>query len=215
MMVDKSARKTSRQQILEDVAGQQPSPIELPQLSEAWTTFADPSQKFGESLAQVGGEAVFVSSFDEIQQWLNQNDTYRDARQRCVVVHGIQGGNLDLDTIEDPHDLEKVDYAIVPGEIAVAENGAVWITDRQLKHRVILFLVQHLAIVVARSQIVSNLHEAYQRIGSIDGGFGCFISGPSKTADIEQSLVIGAHGARSLTVFVCSDDRGTMETQSH
>ena len=44
--------------------------------------------------------------------------------------------------------------------------------------------------------------DSYQLIHNTDYGYGVFISGPSKTADIEQSLVIGAHGAGSLTIFI-------------
>jgi L-lactate dehydrogenase complex protein LldG len=98
--------------------------------------------------------------------------------------------------------LEDVDMAIAPGEFAVAENGAVWVTDRQVRQRAIFFIPQHLALVVPREQLVHNMHEAYGRLAFGEAGFGAFISGPSKTADIEQSLVIGAHGPRSLTVML-------------
>jgi L-lactate dehydrogenase complex protein LldG len=46
------------------------------------------------------------------------------------------------------------------------------------------------------------MHQAYEQISSADYGFGVFLAGPSKTADIEQSLVLGAHGARGLVVFL-------------
>lgn len=46
------------------------------------------------------------------------------------------------------------------------------------------------------------MHQAYDCIGNQEYGFGTFISGPSKTADIEESLVIGTHGARGLMVFI-------------
>ncbi len=92
----------------------------------------------------------------------------------------------------------------MPGEFGVAENGAIWVTDADVKHRAIYFIVQHLALILPTDQIVHNMHQAYERATVGSSSLGVFISGPSKTADIEQSLVIGAHGPRSLTVF-CVD----------
>ena len=85
----------------------------------------------------------------------------------------------------------------------VAENAAVWVPGEALNpHRAIFVIVQHLILVVPAGQIVDNLHQAYERLQWSPKSFGIFISGPSKTADIEQSLVIGAHGARSCTVIL-------------
>ncbi len=98
-----------------------------------------------------------------------------------------------------------MDYAVLRGHFCVAENGAIWVTDDTLKHRVLYFIPQHISLVVPASQIVHNMHEAYQRITVGAHKFAGFISGPSKTADIEQSLVIGAHGARSLTVYLVDE----------
>ena len=83
-----------------------------------------------------------------------------------------------------------------------AENSALWVTDVVLGQRVSTFIPQYLAIVVDKKDIVATMHQAYDRIGNQEYGFGTFIAGPSKTADIEQSLVLGAHGARGLTVFI-------------
>jgi L-lactate dehydrogenase complex protein LldG len=103
---------------------------------------------------------------------------------------------------EDPHELDDLNLAILEGQFGVAENGAIWLDDRQLPQRVLPFITEHLAIVLKRSQLVPTLHQAYERIGNTESGFGLFIAGPSKTADIEQSLVIGAHGAKSLRVIL-------------
>lgn len=64
------------------------------------------------------------------------------------------------------------------------------------------FIAQYLAIIVNKKDIIPTMHQAYERIGNQEYGFGTFIAGPSKTADIEQSLVLGAHGARGLIVFL-------------
>ena len=84
----------------------------------------------------------------------------------------------------------------------MAENGSVWVTDEVLRQRAVYFAVQHLALIVSKQDMVSNMHQAYEKIQFRKPYFGMFLAGPSKTADIEQSLVIGAHGARSLTVFL-------------
>lgn len=73
--------------------------------------------------------------------------------------------------------------------------------------RILPFVCQHLAIVLDSKDLVGNMHEAYGKIKPGSIGFGVFIAGPSKTADIEQSLVIGAHGPRSLTIFLNTSEK--------
>jgi L-lactate dehydrogenase complex protein LldG len=111
----------------------------------------------------------------------------------------------------DPHALENVDLAILPTHFGVAENGACWITEAQMVQRALPFITQHLALVLRREDILPDMHAAYERIAALDAeepyGFAAFIAGPSKTADIEQSLVLGAHGPASLTVFLLDEQQ--------
>ena len=104
--------------------------------------------------------------------------------------------------VKDPHELSDVDIAIIEAEFAVAENGSVWVTDQRMGLRALPFICQHLVVVVPAGNIVATMLEAYEKIGSADYSFGTFIAGPSKTADIEQSLVLGAHGPKTMTVFL-------------
>jgi L-lactate dehydrogenase complex protein LldG len=102
----------------------------------------------------------------------------------------------------DPHALASLELFVCPSKLGVAENGAVWIAPADGWQRAALFLAQRVVIVVSAESIVADLHEAYARIDVRARPFGVFVSGPSKTADIEQSLVIGAHGPKELTVIV-------------
>ena len=193
---------TSKQDILNSIRNYGLDPIELPAMDHAWIKYEDKLKQFQQVLESVGGQTVFVRDRDEIKEVLGKLDVYDHAHKIYSSIEGIEKANIDLDAIDDPHELEDVDVAIMSAEFGVAENAALWITDVGLKHRVIYFIVQHLVLVVSAKDIVDNMHQAYERLDFKETRFGVFISGPSKTADIEQSLVIGAHGPRSLTVFV-------------
>ena len=101
-----------------------------------------------------------------------------------------------------PSEFADLDLAIIEGQFASAENAAIWLDESNLDLRALPFITANLVIVVRKENIVGNMHQAYELIGSTNSGFGVFIAGPSKTADIEQSLVVGAHGAMSLRVVI-------------
>jgi L-lactate dehydrogenase complex protein LldG len=198
----------ARQEILSAIRRQAVPRAELPQLDgQQWITYDDRVAQFASVLKAVGGNAMAVSTIDELRRELAAIRVYAGAQQVVSLVDGIPSRNVDVNGVDDPHQLADVDFAILHGRFAVAENAAVWVTDEDLRHRVIYFLAQHLALVVPAHEIVNNMHEAYKRLRFDGPSFGAFISGPSKTADIEQSLVIGAHGARSLTVFLLGGGR--------
>jgi L-lactate dehydrogenase complex protein LldG len=195
----------SKAEILAAIRGQQVPPTELPSLDQAWIRYDDPLAQFKALVESVGGRC-FVVDRAEANRVLEETPAYKSAQQVVSLVPGIGRGNIDLASIDDPHELETIDYAILPGHFAVAENGAIWVTDEGVKHRAIYFICQHLALVISRDAVLHNMHEAYERLAFSDPGYGAFISGPSKTADIEQSLVIGAHGPRSMTALVLSEN---------
>jgi L-lactate dehydrogenase complex protein LldG len=201
----------SRDDILRAIRRHPLPAAELPDLGQSWLTFPDRQRHFAELLEAVGGRCVFVADLAELNRVLASLDAYTSAKKVVSLVPGAGKANVDLAAVADAHALADVDFAVLPGQFGVAENGAVWVTDEGVRHRAVYFLVQHLVLVVPADQILDNLHQAYDRLAFADAGFGLFISGPSKTADIEQSLVIGAHGPRSLTVF-CLGPRAPQAT---
>lgn len=199
--------KSSRDAILADLRANAPPLAPLPDLAGEWIEYDDLLVQFTSVLEGIGGRVV--AAHDDAALHTAIADVQRDigATKTLSLTPGVPG-DVDPAAYQDPHDLADLDLAVLPGEFAVAENGAVWVTDRHLLHRVAYFIPQHLALVLPAGAIVPTMHAAYERLTAAQNGagefttpaFGCFISGPSKTADIEQSLVIGAHGARSLTV---------------
>ncbi len=194
-----------RADILQAIRKNLPESSPLPALDGPWIVYPDPVAQFTEVLTMIGGRCVRVPNREAADAALATIPAYPPAQKIVTLVPGVGRGTVELETVQDPHALDDVDFAIVAAEFAVAENGAVWVTDAAVKHRAIYFLCEHLAIVVSTRAIVNNLGEAYQRIRFDRPQFGGFIAGPSKTADIEQSLVIGAHGPRSTTVLLVDD----------
>jgi L-lactate dehydrogenase complex protein LldG len=193
---------SSRDAILSSLRRNAPPMSPLPEAPTA-ITYADPERQFAEAFVSVGGKFVRVTSLAEVNTELGKLESYAQARKIASLVPDIGRANVDLAALKDPHDLEGLDFAIIAGEFGVAENGAVWVPGSTLgPHRAIFVVTQHLVLVVPAGEIVHNMHQAYDRIRFERPGFGIFISGPSKTADIEQALVIGAHGARSCTLFL-------------
>lgn len=195
----------SRTEILRSIRQQLVEAVEHPGCDGPWIQYEDPEQQFREVLEGVGGHLEHVATLTDVERRLGELDEYRSGLRVVSAVVGVGPDAAELDSVEDPHLLEDVDFAVLPGRFCVAENAAVWMTFGSIPQRTVCFLSQHLAFVVPSRQIVHNMHEAYERIRPAEDVFGVFVSGPSKTADIEQSLVIGAHGARSLTVFLVDE----------
>jgi len=204
----------SRDAILSALRRNAPPVSSLPEPPAA-ISYADPEKQFAESFTSVGGKFIRVASLAEANTELGKFDSYTEARKIASLIPAIGRANVDLAALKDPHELEGLDIAIIAGEFGVAENGAVWVPGSALgRHRAIFVVTQHLVLVVPAGQIVHNMHQAYQRIPFEGLGFGTFISGPSKTADIEQALVVGAHGARSCSLFLVGPQAGSRDPDS-
>ncbi len=146
--------------------------------------------------------AVFeVSDTNSIGTIIRNNKKATD--RMVTTIPALQDFAVYIDGVtEDAHNLENVELAIIPAHFGVAENGAVWVTDDLIKYRVLPFIAQQLAVVISKRDILANMHQAYDRIANTSYEFAVFIAGPSKTADIEQSLVLGAHGPKGMMVFI-------------
>jgi len=129
---------------------------------------------------------------------------FREARAAAGGSLATFAGRADVD-----HALASAEpgAVVLAGGPAVAESGAVWWVPRSEAERQAAFLAERVILVVAREQLVDHLHAAYQQIDPAVAHYGCFMAGPSKTADIEQALVIGAHGPRALDVFLWEDPK--------
>ena len=172
--------------------------FDMPETAVKGITYPDVARQFIETSKNVGCKVIEAKETDDLNAIIRQ--AYPDAQVFASNVKGIQA-DRNPDTVAEAQELNGTDVGIVEGQVAVAENGCVWV-PQTMKERVVCFVSEQLVILVRRRRIVNNMHEAYSRIQMTDYGYGCFISGPSKTADIEQALVMGAQAARGVTVIL-------------
>ena len=160
--------------------------------------YKDIVKQFIEMSKTVGGKVIEVKATDDLNAVIRK--AYPDAKVFASNVKGIQA-DLNPDTVANAADLNGTDVGIIQGEMGVAENGCIWV-PQTMKERAIYFISEELVILLDKKNIVNNMHEAYKRVEMNNYGYGVFISGPSKTADIEQALVMGAQAARGVMVVL-------------
>lgn len=161
--------------------------------------YDDVVARFVDMSESVGGKVAALGTADDVNELIRS--IYPEAKVFASNLPEITIAQLNPDTVAEARELNGTDVGIVRGTVGVAENGCVWI-PQTMKERAVCFISEYLVILLSRKDIVSNMHEAYRRISFTDYGYGTFISGPSKTADIAQALVMGAQAARGVTVVL-------------
>ena len=176
--------------------------FDMPDLSDIKAiTYPNPLVQFVKMSEMVGGQVIEVDAGRDINVLIRE--LFPEAKEIASNLPEITIATRNPDTVGRARDLNGTDVGIIRGQFGVAENGCIWI-PQTMKEKAICFISENLIILLPKSQIVNNMHEAYKRIefDKTYDGYGTFISGPSKTADIAQVLVMGAQAARSATILL-------------
>ena len=194
---------SSKEDILKKYRANIHEQYDMPDLSDIKAvTYPDPLLQFMNMTKNVGGNAIEVEKGRDVNTIISE--LYPDAKEIASNLPEITIATRNPDEMGSALDLNGTDVGIIRGWLGVAEKACVWI-PQQMKEKAVCFISEHLVILLSKSQIVNNMHEAYRRIEFNDYGYGTFISGPSKTADIAQVLVMGAQAARSATVLLLDE----------
>lgn len=191
---------SNKEDILAKIRAAKPQNHDMPDLGALRPrAYADPLKEFVEACAATGASVIEAAPGDSIDELVRR--AFPEAKVVASNAEGVTIATKNPDTVAEAAELNGTDVGVVRGELGVAENGCVWI-PQTMKERAVCFISEQLVILLDRRNVVSNMHEAYARITTNDYGYGCFISGPSKTADIAQALVMGAQAARAVTVVL-------------
>ena len=191
---------SSKEDILKKYRANIREQFDMPDLSDLQAVkYPEPVVQFINMTKSVGGQVVEVDPGRDVNTLIRE--LYPDAKEIASNLPEITIATRNPDTVGRARDLNGTDVGIIRGKFGVAENACIWV-PQQMKEKAVCFISENLIILLPKSQIVNNMHEAYRRIEFNDYGYGSFISGPSKTADIAQVLVMGAQAARSVTVLL-------------
>ena len=192
----------SKEDILKKYRSNIREQFDMPDLSDIQAvTYPNPLLQFMNMTKSVGGNAIEVEAGRDVNELIRE--LFPDAKEIASNLPEITIATRNPDDVGRARDLNGTDVGIIRGKFGVAENACIWI-PQTMKEKAVCFISENLIILWPKSQIVNNMHEAYKRI-EFDkeyDGYGTFISGPSKTADIAQVLVMGAQAARSATILL-------------
>lgn len=194
---------SSKEKILSTLRKNVRETYDMPDLSFKKLTFDDPVAEFIKQVTTTAGaKLVEIKAGDDLNAKIRE--AYPDAKVIASNLPGIDA-QRNPDEVAEAQDLDGTDLGVIEGGVACAENACVWV-PMNMKQKAICFISEFLVIIVSKKNIVSNMHDAYKALEQMGEtskyGFGTFISGPSKTADIEQSLVYGAQAACGVTIFL-------------
>ncbi len=166
------------------------------------STLIERTSRFAEGLDAAQGELFQCNAWDELWQYADSLSGETPAVSPAVHAH-LQRG--DLPDVNDPlRSIADRQVGITEAKLAIAETGSVLLIEPAPIDRAVSLLTRHLIVGVAREDIVDELSDGFRWLAQQPraAAYATFVTGPSRTADIERSLTIGVQGPSRLTVAV-------------
>lgn len=177
-------------------------------------------QRFQQQLTAVGGDAHFAASIEQAADIIGAHPALADRkivvpphfdRRQSAVLQLIARKGIVIVEAGDPQSVADAPAGLTDAELAIAETGSVLLAENSLEARVVSMLTLTHFVLVEERKLVPMLDDAgallqqLTKVGPDQRHYISFVTGPSRTADIERTLTIGVQGPKTLCVIVVND----------
>lgn len=195
-----------------------------PVTSELWRPTQAPSldvfrDRFEHHLAaggEVHGSLRLVTSIALAVETVIEVLNAADVRSLVVGPSQLAGciaGGLPSEIVScDPRAVERADGALLEARLLCSETGSVGLAASDIGPRRAAYAPPTLVIVALEQALVGSLADALVRVGSDGEAYAVLVAGPSRTADVEKTVVIPAHGPRAVHLVVVCQSHSREDT---
>lgn len=215
---------SSKDKILKKVreALKKSNPVPYPQEKDGNNIYPPPADElavvFAKELGAVGGKFVYCANDLELAEQLEGLSEQKGWRHLYCWEKDLQERltTQDFRLMRIGKILDKADVGITSCEALVARLGSVLLSSRQASGRTLSVYPPIHIVVASFDDLVYDIQEAFQKV--IDKyqsmpSMMCLAAGPSRTADIEKTLVLGAHGPKEIYVFLVDNEEADTNDQ--
>ena len=197
----------------EPVSGVAPSQNARHWLPVVGNTFEARLELFRKNAADLRADFYLVNNLEELSMLLVDLRDFEGWKKIGIhsgdlTDHAAQALALPVCSTDHPYkvtDLETCDAGLTECDALIAQTGTVLVTSRSAGGRALSVLSPHHVVLARRDQLIADLPDAFsllnKKYASDYPSFISFITGPSRTGDIERILVLGAHGPKKLSIF--------------
>ncbi len=182
----------------------------LPPTGETWDEWAELFARNAEGLRAEFHLLENEAALPDALRTLRDENSWQRIATHAGDLTQAAASALELPTLHteagyDRDELEKCDAGLTLCDALIAQTGSVLLTSRSAGGRALSVLPPHHVVLARRDQLVPDLPAAFELLREKHGAdvpsLISFVTGPSRTGDIERILVLGAHGPKKLTIF--------------
>ena len=178
-----------------------------------WNDFAENAQNASVEIKIVNSYKDAIADILKIAKATDAKMIAGVGADECEELADVYAEvNKSFKVYTDKFDIVKnkneLDIGITLGEFGVGETGSICVDNYAYEARIASMLPLINIIFMPKNYIVNNMQDAFDVLAKVFWkGYSGFVTGPSRTSDIERVLTLGVHGPSRVILFAIEDDK--------